>query len=244
MRVGSKALATVLPDVAQGCAPLRASVDSLLGAVAARDGMREASLALESFFAPRLAVLERELSEAGARPLLAKSRLSLEQVITRLSLELDTARGLLDLLVDAASNQAVGVDLAELVQQSFAGPPSGGSWNRKRIAATMSVVKTGFEVELNPRVATSLFALGVELVARGGEGTPHVLVDQDETGCFRMNIARSAQRDAEDLTFTARGVIEPTLVCLRAAAHSSGVSLAWNEQASSLSLLFPEQPRT
>jgi len=240
VRVGSKAILSVLPDVAAGCAPMRGTVDSLLAAVATRAPAREATAALFAYFSPRLALLDRELEHAADRPLSAKSRLALEQVIKKLSLELDTARGLLDLLVDAVSNQAVRVDLAELVQQSFAGPPSGGSWNREHIVATMSFVQAEAEVELNARVATGLFALGVELVAHSGSGTPHVLVDQEEAGRHRVRIAPSNRRDGEDLILIARGVIEPTLVCLRAVATISGVALAWDEAAASLCFAFPE----
>ena len=243
VRVGSKALVSVLPDVAAGCAPMRATVDSLLAAVAARAEVTEATVALSAYFSPRLALLDQELGGAGDRPLSAKSRLALEQVITRLSLELDTARGLLDLLVDAVSNQSVRVDLAELMQQSFAGPPSGGSWNREHIVATMSFVQAEIEVELNPRIATALFALGVELVAHGAQGTPHVLVDQDATGRYRVQIAPSVRRDGDDLILIARGVIDPTLTCLQAAARISGVSLVWDEAAASLSFAFPEQAK-
>jgi hypothetical protein len=135
------------------------------------------------------------------------------------------------------------VDLAELVQQSFAGPPSGGAWNREHLVATMSFVQAEAEVELNPRVATALFALGVELVAQGGSGTPHVLVDQDAAGRYRVQIAPSNRRDGEDLILIARGVIEPTLVCLRAVASISGVTLAWDEAAASLCFAFPEQAK-
>ncbi len=240
VRVGAKALANVLPDVAAGCAPMRATVDSLLSTVAMRAGASEATDELAAYFAPRLTLLDAELHAAGERPLSAKPRLSLEQVITRLSLELDTARGLLDLLVDAVSNRPVPVDLAELVQQSFAGPPSGGSWNREHIVATMSFVQAEIEVELNPRIATALFALGVELVAHGARGTPHVLVDQEVTGRYRMRIAPSAQREGDDLILIARGIIAPTLTCLRAVAAISGVSLVWDESASSLCFAFPE----
>jgi hypothetical protein len=243
VRVGSKALVSVLPDVAAGCAPMRATVEDLLCAVAARSGSGEATAALASYFAPRLALLDDELAAARERPLSAKSRLSLEQVITTLSLELDTARGLLDLLVDAVSNQSVRVDLAELVTQSFAGPPSGGSWNREQIVATMSFVQAEIEVEVNPRIATALFALGVELVAHGGSGTPHVLVDQDEAGRYRVHIAPSNRRDGEDLILIARGVIDPTLICLRAVAAISGVSLAWDQAASSLCFAFPQDTK-
>jgi hypothetical protein len=239
VRVGSKALLSVMPDVGAGCAPMRATVEGLLTAVAARAEVGEARSSLEAYFTPRLAHLDRELEAAATKPLTAKSRLALEQVITRLSLELDTARGLLDLLVEAVSGRLVPLDLQELVQQTFNGPPSGGSWNRERIVATISFVQASVEVELNPRIATALFALGVELVAQRGAGTPHVLVERDSTGSCRVSIDGSGA-GGEDLVLIARGVIEPTLPCLRAVAHISGVSLAWEEHAPALRFAFPE----
>lgn len=246
VRVGSKALLSVIPDVAAGCAPMRATVDGLLVAVAARGELgelAEASGALQAYFGPRLAHLDQELGAAANKPLSAKSRLALEQVITRLSLELDTARGLLDLLVEAVTGRFVPVDLIELVQQTFAGPPSGGSWNRERIIATMSTVQADVEVELNPRIATALFALGVELVAQRGRGAPHVLVDRDAVGHCRVSIDHAHAAVGEDLVLVARGVIEPTLPCLRAIAQISGVSLAWDEQAPALRFAFPERAK-
>jgi hypothetical protein len=243
VRVGSKALISVLPDVAAGCAPMHATVDGLLTAVACKPGLSEASRALQAYFAPRLANLDEELAAAAHRPLSAKSRLGLEQVITRLSLELDTARGLLDLLVEAVSGRSVPVDLAELLQQSFAGPPSGGSWNREQIVATMSFVKAEEEVELNPRIATALFALGLELVAQRGAGVPHVVIDRDSAGRHRVSIERCAVKSSaagDDLILIARGVIEPTLICLRAVADIAGASLAWDEQAPGLRFSFPQ----
>ncbi|MEO6600935.1 MAG: hypothetical protein ABIQ16_13735 [Polyangiaceae bacterium] len=250
VRVGSKALISVLPDVAAGCAPMRATVDGLLAAVAVKPGLADASQALQSYFAPRLANLDEELAAAAHRPLSAKSRLGLEQVITRLSLELDTARGLLDLLVEAVSGRSVPVDLAELLQQSFAGPPSGGSWNREQIMATMSFVQADVEVDLNPRIATALFALGVELVAHRSPSAPHVVVDRDPAGRYRVNIERcgagagvGARAGGDELILIARGVIDPTLICLRAIADLAGVSLAWDEPPPRLRFAFPERAK-
>ncbi|HET7542767.1 MAG TPA: hypothetical protein VFK05_23005 [Polyangiaceae bacterium] len=239
VRVGSKALIAVLPDVAAGCAPMRAAVEVLLATVAARPDLAEASRALQCYFAPRLTQLDQELAAAAQRPLSAKSRLGLEQVITRLALELDTARGLLDLLVEAVSGRSVLVDLAGLLQESFAGPPSGGSWNREHITASMSFVEADVELELNPRIATALLALGVELVARGRSGTPHVLVERDQTGACRVHIDRRTVAGSDDVVLTARGVIEPTLTCLSAVARVSSVSMAWDERTPSLQLSFP-----
>src|SRR5450755_1137085 len=68
VRVGSKALISVLPDVAAGCAPMRATIDSLLAGVSTRAGMSEATAALATYFSPRLALMDRELGAAGDRP--------------------------------------------------------------------------------------------------------------------------------------------------------------------------------
>lgn len=247
VRVGSKALISVLPDVAAGCAPMRATVDGLLAAVASKPGLAEASGELQAYFAPRLTHLDQELAAAAHRPLTAKSRLALEQVITRLSLELDTARGLLDLLVEAVSGRSVPLDLAELLLQSFAGPPSGGSWNREQITGTMRIVQADVEVELNPRIATALFALGVELVAQRGPGALQVVVDRDPTGRHCVNIERRALGTSpagEDLILIARGVIEPTLSCLRAVAGTACASLAWDESAPGLRISFPDRAQS
>jgi hypothetical protein len=243
LRVGSKALISVLPDVAEGCAPLRMTVDGLLHAVAARSELAAASAALQGYFAPRLVLLDEELAHAGDRPLSAKSRLGLEQVITRSSLELDTARGLLDLCVEAVSGRLVPVALAGLVQQTFAGPPSGGSWNRRRITATLSCQQSEIEVALNPRIATALVAFGVELVAGSGQGTPRVLVDRDASGRSRVTIERGPISSGDDLILIARGVIEPTLPCLFAIAEISGVSLSWDPQAPRWSVSFPDRQK-
>lgn len=244
VRVGSKALISVLPDVAAGCAPMRATVEGLLEAVAAHSELGAASCALQAYFVPRLALLDKELGAAADKPLSAKSRLGLEQVVTKLSRELDTARGLLDLLADAVSNRSLRLDLAELVQQSFSGPPSGGSWNREHIVATLSFAEPGAEVELNPRIVTALFALGVELVAGGGSGTPHVSVERDPAGGQQVKIERRSVPGADDLILVARGVIEPTLICLQAVARISNVSLAWDASSGSLRFAFPERVNT
>jgi hypothetical protein len=67
VRVGSKALISVLPDVAAGCAPMRATVESLLDAVAAQSELALASNELRAYFVPRLALLDRELAAAGEK---------------------------------------------------------------------------------------------------------------------------------------------------------------------------------
>jgi len=195
VRVGSKALISVLPDVAAGCAPMRATVDGLLAAVAGRAELAQASLALKEYFAPRLSHLDQELAAAAHRPLSAKSRLGLEQVITRLSLELDTARGLLDLLVEAVSGRPVPVDLAGLLQESFAAPASHGSWNRDQIMATMSFVEADVEVELND--------LGIDEEAAAGAAI-HVLIG-DRRAVRRDRAAVDERLQAEASAAERRG---------------------------------------
>jgi hypothetical protein len=90
-----------------------------------------------------------------------------------------------------------------------------------------------------------LFALGVELVVQRGSGTPHVMVARDSSGRHCVTVDRRAAPNAaaDDLILVARGVIEPTLTCLRAVADVAGVSLTWNEQTPSLLFSFPEHAK-
>ena len=164
LRVGSRPLSNVMPDARDACDPLRHAMGEILAAAQSALGESEAADSLKAYVTPRLGELEAALTQASQRPLSVKMRLSLEECVTRLSQELDTARGLFDLLGESIGGRPIRLDVLELARQSFSGPPSGGSWPRETLVATLSGNARGLEVEVNPRVATSLIALGVELV--------------------------------------------------------------------------------
>lgn len=239
LRVGSRPLSNVLPGARDACDPLRHAMSEIL--VAAARALRDdsATASLLEYVTPRIHELEAALTEAADRPLSVKMRLSLEERVTRLAQELDTARGLFDLLADAIAPRPMRLDLLELSRQSFSGPPSGGSWPRETLVATLSGNAGELEVEVDPRAATSLIAWGVELVASPDDVSqlPHIRVSPLEDGCHLV-IERQPSAPGEDLMLRRRGVIAPTLPCVIAAARASGAALDFDASARRFSLTF------
>jgi hypothetical protein len=240
LRVGSRPLSNVLPGARDACDPLRHAMGEILAAAQNALGESSAADSLQAYVTPRIAELEQALTFAAERALSVKTRLSLEESVTRLSQELDVARGLFDLLADSIGGRPMRLDVLELSRQSFSGPPSGGSWPRETLVATLASDAEGLEVEVNPRVATSLIALGVELVAdpKDASRVPHIVVTSTPDNGCHISIERSAGQAGEDLMLMRRGIIEPTLPCVIAAARANGAELRFDGASSRFSLTF------
>src|SRR5258706_5890153 len=127
LRVGSRPLSSVLPAARDACDPLRHAMGEILAAAQSALREREAAESLDAYVKPRIQELEAALTQASARPVSVKMRVSLEECVTRLSQELDTTRSLFDLLADSITGRPMRLDVLELSRQSFSGPPSGGS---------------------------------------------------------------------------------------------------------------------
>lgn len=239
LRVGTRPISTVLPGARDACEPMRRAMGEIIAAARGALGESEAADRLNEYVGPRIHELEAALAEASDKPLSVKMRLSLEERVTRLSQELDTARSLFDLLADSLAGRAIRLDVVELSRQSFAGPPSGQSWPRETLVATLSGDADDLEVEVNPRAATSLIAFGVELVAdpRDASQVPHIHVSATKDGCHIL-VERNPGRPGEDLMLLRRGIIAPTLPCVAAAARANGASLEFDSAASRFSLTF------
>jgi len=239
LRVGSRPLSSVLPDARDACDPLRQAMGEILAAAQSGLGETEAAASLDAYVTPRINELETALTNAAQRQLSVKTRLSLEESVTRLSQELDTARGLFDLLADSLTGRPIRLDVLELSRQSFSGPPSGGSWPRETLVATLSSNASGLEIEVSPRVVTSLIAFGVELVAdpKDASQIPHIQLSQTEQGCH-ISIERQPVVPGEDLMLLRRGIIAPTLPCVTAAARVGGAVLNFDPREARFTLTF------
>lgn len=222
IRVGPRALSSVIPDVHASCGPLRGAVRELLQALALQLPDASAVTALEEFFAPRLDDLERALGDAKGRTLNARARLELEDVVTRSARDLDAARALVDLLDDAVSRPAITIDLFELVRQSFKATDA----TTRTVTATLQGTKDGCELSLNPRVTMALVGIGVQLVAANvTNGTPPcVTIEQLPDGACSITVT-PGPGDGEQIVLATRTLIEPTAICAEAAARAIGVRL-------------------
>jgi hypothetical protein len=240
LNVGSKALAGALPDMHSCASTMRGAVEEILRVVGLRLPADPVIVELSSFFAPRFAELESALRYASERPLNAKTRLALEQTTKRLSLELDTARGHLDLLSDALSGRTTSLNLLELVRQAGSAPPSTGSWNRETLVAVMCTPELEIELDVDARVTTTLIALGIELVAaRSDGGVPSLTLGVEQRGRVSCRIRQERAPRGEELQLAARGLIEPTVSSLRAACRIVGAELGWSATRAEVVLSWP-----
>lgn len=228
LRVAPKSLSSLLPDVLDGCKPMRASAQAWLAALGDDPRVLPAKRELAAFFSPRIDELEGALRDAAMRPMNAKTRLTLEDAVAKSSFELDAGRELLELLEHAVFARPVRLDPRELVREAFTSPPSARAEARALVSATLSSHNPGGEIEISPRVAMVLVAFGVEMVGAGpGRETPHVLIASDRQSVCSVRVTRQAHATGEPLVLASRGVIEPTLASLKAAASLTGGSIEW-----------------
>lgn len=239
LRVAPKSLSSLLPDVLEACSPMREYAQTWMDALGEDASLHSAKAGLSEFVFPRIAELEAALRDGTTKPMTARMRLSLEDVVARSAFELESARELLQLLEDSVFSRRVRLDPRELVRETFATPPSARAEGRALVSATLSSMDTGGEIEISPRVAMTLVALGVELVgARPGRETPHVLVTSDGESTCTVQITRRAYATGEPLVLASRGVIEPTLSCLQAAAELTRGKLQWDRSGETFVLSY------
>ena len=239
-RVAPKALAGILPDVLEACAPMRASMHALLTAMSDKSVvLLPARVALESFYEPRITKLEASLQSAMERPLNAKSRLALEEIVDASAFDLDATRALLQLLEDALGELRVWLEPRELVRQAFAAPEAPRIDLLPSIPAVL-VTRGAYELESNPRVAMFSIAVGVELVAATArEATPTVLVSSDGPADCTIHVVPRDNPVGERLSLERRRFVEPTMPCLHAAATLSGAEMHWDSTSAVFSLRYP-----
>jgi len=222
IKVGPRALATVLPSVHASCAPLLASCHELLDAIAP---LGAAPSAIEAFVTPRLAALERALAAAMGTPLHARPRLALEAAVARAAADLEAGCALVDLLDRARTAPATPVSLVEVTRSTHRPPAGAATRILERVSGTLTTTPTS-DVVVNPRVAAELLRIAVRIVvAAHPGGTPHVRVGPE--GADRSGIRVSPQpAPGEPILLLAAPLVEPTIVSARAAALATGGELA------------------
>ena len=220
IRVGPRALASVIPDVHESCGPLRTAFRQLLGVI--EEHRPDAARAIDQFVMPYVDQLERALARARSGPMNAKERLTLEEVITEVARALDVARALVELLEDALGGPTARVDLCELVNEAFQRAECGERPHAQVIAATVSCQDSG-EVQANARVSTCLVSVGVRLAAAGvSGGSAHLSVGRSPAGALTATISNGAG-EGECRDIVVPPAIGPLLECAQAAASATGM---------------------
>ena len=229
IRVGPKAIASVIPDVHESCGPLETAFAVLLDAVRVR--LPEVAQAVNEYIRPRIDELERALSRGRRVPMNAKERLALERVVASVISELDGARAQVELLSDAVAGSFTRVAVLELARETFKSGECRDGGPPRPVSARLECRQDG-EVLANPRVAVWLIAAAIRLVAsKHAEGSVLVATERRNDGSLAVTVAPgpSGEDTTEVLTPSDAG---PLLPCVRAAATAIGARFELSDDAS------------
>lgn len=228
VRVGPRSIESVLPDVRDSCAAIESHTKTLLGAVAERLVERTATDELLAWMLPRTRELESELGAALGKPVNAKARLGLEQVVTRVSRELEAGRALVDLLDEAVRGGRVQLGLAELLRHAHVSREDGD-----RIEVRVAPDLAG-EALLNARVCSLVLGVGASLLRERGIVAPLVRLG---SGAALSMAADTTAGDAVSLPTLP--LVGPTLACAEAAARACGARIDWDSSIPRFTLHLP-----
>ncbi len=231
VRVGPRSIEGVLPGVRDSCAAIESHARTLLNAVAARLVDRTAVDELLAWMVPRTRELERELGLALGKPVNAKARLGLEQVVTRASRELEAGRALVDLLDEAVRGGRVMLGLAELLRHAHVSRDDGA---RIEVRVAPDLAR---EIALNPRVCSLLLGVGASLLHAGGVSAPLVRLVAGPADVVLVLAADAAP--GETVSLPTLPIVAPTLACVEAAARACGARLDWDASVPRFSLHLP-----
>jgi hypothetical protein len=224
-KVGSKALAGVLPDVLASAGPMRDALRMLVSSLRPFLPRSDVLSDIEEFALPRLDDLEGELATRMDEPFRTPERLGLDRFLGGLSRELDAVQSLLELIEVAAVESSFPFKVSDLLRQRLPSSPS-GKRPQRRFTAKLSVTEPLPEVLIKPRAFSTLVGAAAEL-ASAPDGTPGISI-ASRGGTTEVYVARSAAT-GEDLIVWGYGVIEPSLAAIRASAGLVGVEFTEGE---------------
>jgi hypothetical protein len=237
-RVGTKLLGEVLHEFVTGASVLRAAFTSAAESVRDRDTSM-ARHALAAFTASRLDELERTMQLAVESEFDARGRLALEQVVSRVTVDLDAAAELLDLSERAERPSETDLTVGQLALVSLSGRARGTD----REIAVRLVEPVGCEdhplVRADPHVFKRLIAFCVARVHAGGADEVSARLGLRATS---VTLEISATRGPEAALAAVRlrlvRRIDPTDAVVDAAAASAGIVLT-SPSAGTIALEVP-----
>lgn len=222
IRVGPRALSSVIPDVHASCQSLAPTISALLTAVAGQLSDPAPTQELEAFALPRAKELVDALGKARRKTLTAKKRLDLEQLVAEKTNELDAVRALAECLDEASSGRQVHIDLTQLAQQALA---AGGETAGPRAHIGLTAARLGEELLVNPKVATQLIVLGASAVTDGGQRPAQLTICSAAGGGCELKLRALDVAPEGAFTVGLPAKIQPAATCLNAVAGLSRAKL-------------------
>jgi hypothetical protein len=230
-RVGSRALARAVPELAAGCAHLSESITALAEAVSVAlaedpEGVA-AARALLAHAGKRSAELHAALGAPRGESMEARERLALESVVRRVAADLRIVVRLVDMLGATATSETVTIDFVDAVAARR--PAKQGA---PLLTAAVELQATELSVG-DVRLVLDLLEEAVLTVARAGVAAPRILVARgpDALPAFTVGAVPpeaafivGAPRLAFEVVL--RDELPSELEVVRAVARRAGVKLA------------------
>lgn len=231
LRVGPRALLSVLPDVQACCSPLADALSGSLAIVAERlPGAAAIVESLSQTAQTRLGQLESAFETIRQSTFNARARLKLEEQVVATSREVGAIVELIDLLGEVAWGRRMSISLTEVAREAFRSsePPSAGkqsSSSRSSIRLSLSTDIPNTERDTCPRALVLILTQLVRLRTRDAPNlVPHVSfsLESDE----RVAIGIEAESQVGEVRWaTGRHVLPETEACVRFAAETLGLGL-------------------
>ena len=229
MRVGSRSLSSVLPDVLASCAPLREGLEELMTAIAVhRIDTHLALVSLKTYATPRVDELAQLLAQSQRQPMQARNRLKLQHVVGRLAKELSLVAELVDFLGLAVWSEPMSVTMQDLLLEAFrSSEPTGDPSELRRVIVMPSTGDA--ELHTSPRASIPLLILLVRVMLDRHPGaTPYVSLSQDGPQVSRVLI--TLEGGAGELRWVlGRPIIPEAVECVQTAAQALKVNLTLSD---------------
>ena len=250
-RVGPRAITVALGEVRESCLELGAALSTLEGELCTKlSGAPDAEGLARRLLAQGAACARKVASQLDVEgPSNARRRLALEDLARRSAGKLEAVIFLAELLVAAASFQAVPLDIHDALLE-LSGPPARGSAAKgggARVRASVSLVG-GRSFAGDARVVAGLLLLAVGRVAREGFTNPSIAVTGSPGGGVEVRVSGETDLEGRGDPGVDRLELEIPLEeeiplggdVLREAAALAGVAVAVREAPLRIALVFSE----
>jgi hypothetical protein len=238
LRVGPRALLSVLPDIQTCCPPLADAIAGLSSIVAGKltqatdvvGQLSQTSIASVTTLAQAIDVVTKSTFNA-------KSRLRLEQLVSSTTRDIEATFELIELLGEVAWGRTMPISLAEMAREAFRSSEPPGSV-KATIRLSLSAEIPNIERNISPR---ALVLILNQLVRWSVRATPDIV----PRVVFALGSGESVEVRVEhntgsgELRFASgRHVLPEAETCLRIAAEAMGLQLEIHPRDGKVRLVF------
>lgn len=235
IKVGQKALFAAIAEVHADCAPMIASALAMREVLTASGVQADCGRKLGDALAANLRQLESELARIVASGRLSVAgRLKLEVEIARAALDLGAALPLVSLLERATRARPIDSTPVDLIH----GSSCEGS-EPDAVMVPVAGVDAGGALPIDLDAAALLVSIGVSLVVHGQPEQKASMLFAPAVGGPSSTIIQRGDGTGAPVCIATLRVIEPTLLCARAAAERLGGSIDYAPDEHRVILRWP-----